>query len=110
MLFISGSVNGSYNQDNQTKMGLIMKKIFLFTSILFSASLSAEQNIQVNSITVHNLSETSKQVWVSGEPYQIETDSSLVVPCFPGESIYVQSVKNTNIVSCGETEAIDNED
>jgi len=87
-----------------------MKKPFIFASILFSLSLSAEQNNQVNSITVQNLSETTKQVWVSGEPYQIEIDSSLVVPCYPEESIYVQSVKNTNIVSCGETEVIDSED
>lgn len=87
-----------------------MKKTFLFALIIFSLSLSAEQNIQVNSITVHNLSETSKQVWVSGEPYLIEIDSSLIVPCFPEELLYVQSVKNTNIVSCGETEVIDNED
>ncbi len=87
-----------------------MKKTFIFASILFSLSLSAEQNNQVNSITVHNLSEKTKQVWVSGEPYQIEIDSSLVVPCYPEESIYVQSAKNTNIVSCGETEVIDSED
>ncbi len=86
-----------------------MKNLLILTVVLFSASLSAEKNNQVNSITVHNLSETTKQVWVSGEPYQIEINSSLVVPCYPEESIYVQSVKNTNIIYCGATEVIDNE-
>lgn len=86
-----------------------MKKTFIFISILFSAYLSAETAVQENSIAVQNLSETSKQVWISGEEHKIEVDSSLVVPCYPEESIYVQSVKNTDIVSCGETKVINDE-
>ncbi len=86
-----------------------MRKSLIFTTILFSASLSAENNIQDNSITVHNSSETTKQVWVSGESHKIETGNSLRVPCYAGESIYVQSEKNTNILSCGEKKVINNE-
>ena len=56
-----------------------MRKSLIFTAILFSASLSAENNIQDNSITVHNSSETTKQVWVSGESHKIETGNSLKI-------------------------------
>ena len=86
-----------------------MKRLLIFTAIIFSVSLTAENIIQDNSITVHNSSETTKQVWITGESHIIETGSSLRVPCYAGESIYVQSEKNTNVLLCGEKKVINNE-
>ena len=84
-----------------------MKKVISIALLIFSASLSAE-TID-NSVTVHNMSEKTKQIWVSGEEFNIRKDSSLIVPCYPGESVYVQSIENTNLILCGTTKEINNE-
>jgi hypothetical protein len=109
MLFISGSFKKGYNKNNPKQKEAKMKKSLIFTAILFSASLSAENTIQDNSITVHNSSDITKQVWITGESHKIEIGSSLRVPCYAGESIYVQSEKTTNVLSCGEKKVINNE-
>lgn len=86
-----------------------MKKLISIALFIFSTSLSAESANKDNSVTIHNTSEVTKQIWISGEEFNIENGSSLRVPCNVGESLYVQSAKNTNLLSCGSSKEINNE-
>ena len=76
---------------------------------ILSLSLSAENELKDNSITIHNVSEETKQIWVSDIEHLIEEGSSLRVPCYQGDSIYIQSSTNIDLLQCGSNKRIDND-
>jgi hypothetical protein len=87
----------------------MMKKILCLAPIVFCIPLYAGDLIKDHSVTVYNFSDLVKKVWVSGEEYNIKVNGAVRVPCYEGESLYVQSERNTDLLMCGEIKDINNE-
>ena len=86
-----------------------MKKLKLLLPVVLCVPMYANDYVKDNSVTVQNFSSLVKKVWVSGEEYNIKINGAVRVPCYEGESLYVQSDKNTDLVECGEIKEITNE-
>jgi len=79
-----------------------MEKIIISILLVLCSNIYADDAYQHNFITVKNLSSATKNIWVTGEPYKIEENSSLLVPCYPEEILYVQTTLETDTLTCGK--------
>jgi len=79
-----------------------MKKIYVILFLLLiSTNLFAETPEPDFSITLHNFTDRSQQLWANAVAYTVAMDSSLRIPCNPGEGFEIQQENVTVVLDCG---------
>lgn len=85
-----------------------MKKFLATTGALMSIAGSLYANEVSNSISIHNSSKTEKEIWINGEYFLLEKETSLWLPCLAEEKVEIQYAEAIDNVSCGEVFEVSN--
>ena len=87
---------------NNLVKGIAVKNSLVAAFVLLAVASNSYGNEVKNSVSVHNLSNTEKKIWVNGEYFQVEAITSLWIPCLAEEKVEIQANEFIKVISCGE--------
>ncbi|MEQ3692773.1 MAG: hypothetical protein ABNH16_05015 [Thalassolituus sp.] len=75
--------------------------------ILLSQSIMAEEpQTPATSVSITNLTELPKEIWISGSYRQMKANTGITHPCNAGEQLEIQIDTQINYLQCGDYKEI----